>query len=154
MLRQTLSVTVVYGTVLIISFMSVSLFSGCAGLKSKNTFECNKKALQYAYKIKNLNRDLLSCRGIGWLRISDGEKKEKFRIAFAVSMPDKIRLTLMISGLPVETIIANGKKIIFLSHTKKHKLYKIDSPNPSLAGIISIPVKVQDIIALLSGRIP
>ncbi len=131
------------------------LGSGCAGLKNKNPCVFDIKALKSADRIKNINNNIRSFNGIGWLYISGRrQQKEKYRIAFAALVPDKIRLTLMISGLPVETIIADGKKMIFVSHTGKHKIYKINDPDPSLAKIISIPVKIKDIIALLSGRIP
>lgn len=131
------------------------LGSGCAGLKNKKTPVFDIQALKSAHRIKNINNNIRSFRGIGWLYISGrGQQKEKYRTAFVALVPDKIRLTLMISGLPVETIIADGRKIIFISHTGKHKIYKINDPDPSLARIISIPVKIKDIIALLSGRIP
>ncbi len=131
------------------------LGSGCAGLKNEKPCILDIKALKSADRIKNINNNLRSFNGIGWLYISRRkQQKEKYRIAFVALAPDKIRLTLMISGLPVETIIADGEKMIFVSHTGKHKIYKINAPDPSLAKIISIPVKIKDIIALLSGRIP
>ncbi len=142
--------------ILSVPILSAMIFvSGCAVFRSPGPHVYDAEALKSADRIKNTNRGLKSFRGIGWIYISDrAQRQKKFRIAFAALPPDKIRLTLMISGFPVETIIADGKKIIFLSHTKKHKIYTINSPNPSLERIISIPVKVQDVIALLSGRIP
>ncbi len=151
-LFSRLQLTICY----VLFVISVAILgSGCAGLKNKKPPVFDIEALKSAYRIKNINNNIRSFRGIGWLYISGREQqKEKYRIAFAALVPDKIRLTLMISGLPVETIIADGRKIIFVSHTGKHKIYKINDPDPSLARIISIPVKIKDIIALLSGRIP
>ncbi len=136
--------------ILLLSLLS----SGCAGLKNRNYPICNNKALQIADNIKNINIGIHSYRGIGWLNLKNGKRRERFRMAFVALPPNKIRLTLMISGLPIETIIADGKKVIFLSHTNKHSLYEIHSPNPSLVRIISIPVRIRDIISLLAGRIP
>lgn len=133
---------------------SFILFSGCAGLRPNRPNCHDKKALKLAESIEDFNKNINSCTGIGWIRVSRKGRIDKFRAAWAVLNHDKIRLTLMNSGFPVETIIADGRKVIFLSHTHKHSLYKINSPNPSLADILSIPVKVRDIISLLSGQIP
>ena len=140
----------------VLFFIYVAILgSGCAGLRNRKPSVFDIKALKSADRIKNINNNIRSFKGIGWLYISGkNRQRQKFRIAFAAHSPDKIRLTLMISGLPVETSIADGKKIIFLSHTGKQKIYKSNDPDPSLAKIISIPVKVKNIISLLSGRIP
>ena len=59
---------------------------------------------------------------------------------------------LSTAGQPYISIAGDGKKIYFLFHHNK-KFYK-KSFNADLNKIISIPVKITDIITLLSGRIP
>ncbi|MCD6185485.1 MAG: hypothetical protein J7K84_06820 [Deltaproteobacteria bacterium] len=59
---------------------------------------------------------------------------------------------LSTAGQPYISIAGNGKKIYFLFHHSK-KFYK-KSFNADLNKIISIPVKITHIIALLTGRIP
>ncbi len=130
------------------------LLSGCAGLNPGRPDCHTKQAFKLANSVKDLNKNIKSCTGIGWIRISTKKRTDKFRIAWVALNPDKIRLTLLDTGFPVETIIADGEKVIFISHTGKHSLYKINTPNPSLMAILSIPVKVRGIISLLSGRIP
>ncbi|MCD6271833.1 MAG: hypothetical protein J7K30_03050 [Deltaproteobacteria bacterium] len=56
------------------------------------------------------------------------------------------------AGQPDLSIAGNGKKLYFLFHHNR-KFYK-KSFNAGLNKIISIPVKITDIIALLTGRIP
>ena len=130
------------------------LFSGCSSKKNNNPIFYSNKALLFTNKIKNINKDIKTSKGIGWVNFSDKGKKEKFRIAWAISNPDKIRISIIKSGIPIETIIFNGKAIVFFSHTGKHPLYKINSNNPSFKKNLFLPIKIRDIIALLSGQIP
>ena len=74
-------------------------------------------------------------------------------MAWAGSLPDKIRMEILsAAGRPDLSIAGDGKKLYFLFHHNK-KFYK-KSFNTGLNKIISIPIKITDIIALLAGRIP
>ncbi|MCK5347794.1 MAG: hypothetical protein KAJ25_00305, partial [Desulfobacula sp.] len=78
----------------------------------------------------------------------------KFRIAWATIFPNKIRITFLLSGLPVETIIATGEKITFLSHTGEHSKYSYNSKDPDMKDYILVPVKLSEMILVLLGRLP
>ncbi|OQY01270.1 MAG: hypothetical protein B6I26_05285 [Desulfobacteraceae bacterium 4572_130] len=135
-------------------FFLLLLFSGCSSKKNNKPIFSNNKALLFTNKIKNINKNIKTSKGIGWITFSDKGKKEKFRVAWALLNPDKIRMTIMKSGVLIETVIFNGKSILFLSHTGRHPLHKINSNNPFLENILFLPIKIKDIIALLSGQIP
>ncbi len=128
----------------------------CASIDYKNKHDT--KAFNLAKNISSVNKDIATSKGIGWLTIQDPEMEPAmatdFKIAWAAEPPDKIRITLISSGFPVETIVSNGKKITLFSHTGKHPLKTYNIKNPSLEDILAIPVRVEDIILLLSGQIP
>lgn len=74
-------------------------------------------------------------------------------MAWAGLFPDKIRIEILsAAGQPQISIAGNGRKIYFLFHHNR-KIYKKPF-NADLNKVISIPVKITHIIALLTGRIP
>ena len=130
------------------------LISGCAGLMPpKNTIHDQKAAI-LAAQIKSINQNLHTFKGTARVTIVDDSKTQRMTIAWAAMLPDKIRLTILNSGIPVETILADGSRVIFVSHTGKHSLHEINSPNPSLERIVSMPVRIQEIISILAGQVP
>ena len=127
-------------------------FSGCASIDFKNKHDI--KAYNLARQFSNYNKDIKTSKGLGWLKIKETSIETKFKIAWVAEPPCKIRITLLSSGLPVETIVSNGESISLFSHTGKHSLKTYHRKNPSLEDILLIPVKLEDIIHLLSGQIP
>ncbi|MBF0259105.1 MAG: hypothetical protein HQK62_09745 [Desulfamplus sp.] len=141
---------------LIFILIATALFTGCSITQQPsyiNSAETNE-ALKILQQIKNINKEIKTCKGSGWITISDTKQTTKFRMAWAASFPDKIRLTLLSAGHPVETILADGKTVTFISHTGKHNTKKVNSKNPSLKEVVSIPVKMQDILSIFAGRVP
>lgn len=138
----------------LIMILSFLLVFGCSGLKSTQPRISDTEAAALAEHIKNINKEIKTCKGSGWITILSGNKKQRYRVAFALSLPDRIRMTLLSAGIPIETIIADGKAVTFLSHTGEHSPYRIDSKNPSLKKFVLIPLKIKDIIALFAGQIP
>ncbi|MCK5311537.1 MAG: hypothetical protein KAJ62_05480, partial [Desulfobacteraceae bacterium] len=121
-------------------------FSGCASIDYKNKHDI--RAYNLARQISNYNKEIKTSKGIGWLKIKEASMETEFKIAWVAEPPCKIRITLLSSGFPVETIVSNGESITLFSHTGKHSLKTYNIQNPSLEDIISIPVKIEDIIAL------
>jgi hypothetical protein len=126
--------------------------SGCS-LLGKNTTK-DLKAQQMARKVQNINHDILTSRGTGNLSFTRNGKTETYRMAWVAEWPLCLRMTLLSSGIPVETIAADGGSVTFISHTGQHAPYTMNQANPSLGRIISLPVKLGEIIALLTGKIP
>ncbi len=131
----------------------VCLVSGCALLPGRQP-ERETKAEQSAQHVRQMNRDLLTSRGTGNLSLTRDGKTETHRVAWVAQWPCCLRMTLLSSGIPVETIAADGKSLTFVSHVGKHAPHTMNQPNPSLQAILSLPVKLSDIIALLTGKVP
>lgn len=140
---------------LLIGFLLIcgfGFFTGCASIDFKNKHDIN--AYNLAKQISNLNSEIKTAKGLGWLTIKENEIEIVYKIAWISQPPSKIRITLLSNGFPVETIVSNEKSISLFSHTGEHSLKTYSINNPSLEKIISIPVKIEDIILLLSGQLP
>lgn len=139
----------------IVAIFFLMIVSGCSLTNPSyiHSAETNE-ALTVLQQIEKINKDIKTCKGSGWITISKQEESKKFRMAWAASFPGMIRLTLLSAGHPVETVIADGKSVIFVSHTGKHKTKKINSSNPSLKDIVSIPVTIHDILSIFAGQVP
>jgi outer membrane lipoprotein-sorting protein len=75
-------------------------------------------------------------------------------MAWAAVFPDKIRITFLLSGLPVETIVADGKRVTFFSHTGEHARHTFQGKDPDMENYIRVPVRLSEIIRVLLGRLP
>ncbi|MDY0374775.1 MAG: hypothetical protein RBQ72_03470 [Desulfobacterium sp.] len=133
----------------------ISFFlSGCAGLIPQKTVEISAKAASLAREASSINQGLATVKGTAHMILTDNNTRQQFKIAWAALLPDKIRITVLESGFPVETIFADGEKVTFVSHTGRHGRHTINAPNPSLKSMVSLPIRIRDIITLLSGRLP
>jgi len=135
----------------LILMMSVS---GCTRLKPRTDPALDKKARRLANDILTLNQDIKTSRGTGWVKMETRSRKELFKIAWAAKAPNLLRVTLLVSGHPVETIVATGKHVTFISHTGRHKPHTTFSSDPDLEKFIHVPVKLSGLIAILLGHIP
>lgn len=137
------------GCLIIIFFLP-----GCSLLSLQTDPGVNRGAFEAASRIRQMNQDINSCKGSAWLHTGSPSQKQTFRLAYAAKPPDRIRLTLLSSGHPVETVLADGRSVTFISHTGEHQTTTYDSNDISLNDIFSIPIRISDIIRLLSGQIP
>ncbi len=161
MLKSKSKVQIVYFFLLAAFFLI--FFQSCSSINYQNRHDTQAYIL--AKKISDFNKKITSSKGIGWLKIKKTKNNiitpennqnmaRSFRIAWAAQYPDKIRITFLSSGFPVETMISNGQSIKLFSHTGNHSIKTYNIKNPSLKDIFFIPVRVNDIITLLTGQIP
>lgn len=117
-------------------------------------YTADPQCLDIINAIKTSNAELKTFKGIGSVKLSNNDQNSSFRLAWAGEPPYNLRLIVLMSGKTIETFAANGKRIFLKSHTGAHQFIKKTSKNASLEKLISIPVKTNDIISLLSGKIP
>lgn len=130
------------------------LLTGCTPPKPATDPSLDAKALEKARGIEAWNRDIITTKGIGRLVLETNRSREQFRIAWAAQGPDRLRLTLLSSGHPVETIAASGEWVTMISHTGRHKPHNTPSTDPDLNPYIGMPVRLSDLVSLLLGRYP
>jgi outer membrane lipoprotein-sorting protein len=136
-------------------FLALGLsLSSCMPLRPETDPLMDQKALALANGARSYNRDTVASRGKGWAKLETPTKTERYRIAWAAVSPNKARITFLLSGNPVETIISTGKDVHFVSHTGKHGLYTRNSEDPDMGDYLEVPVKMSEIISILLGRFP
>lgn len=134
---------------------ALTLFtSGCMPLRPVTDPQMDKKAFFMSNEARSLNRDITASKGKGWATLEVPGKKDRYRTAWAVVHPDKIRITFLLSGNPVETVVSTGEKISFFSHTGKHDLYISDADDPDMEDYLDVPVKMSELISILLGHLP
>lgn len=127
---------------------------GCAPLKPETDPTLDAKARDLANQVQAFNSAIETSKGTGWVRLTTANQKEKFKIAWAAGTPNRLRLTALVSGHPMETIAASGEWVSFISHTGKHKPHSAVSVDPDLATYIQVPVRLSEMVTILLGRIP
>ena len=134
--------------------LAAVVYSGCASVKPQQTFQSDKEALETADRVRDFNRDIKASKGRGFLTVAEKNRRVRYRIAWAAKSPDQARITFISSGIPVETFLFNQNRITLYSHTGRHPLKTYNTDNPSLDRILSVPVRISDIISVLTGKIP
>jgi hypothetical protein len=140
-------------------------FWSCAGLPYKKIFNnilghdkpsvITPEAYSLILALNEKNREIKTFKGTGRMSLSknNGEVISS-DIAWVAENNDKIYIAVRgLLGQPIAGIATDGKYVYFASYTEK-KFYKKRSDNADLKSFISIPIKIKDIILLLSGRAP
>jgi len=144
---------------------SVLSVSACAGLPDKisaNIFGSAQTPGSYEPEaerllsvIKDKNSNIKTFKGTGRVTYS-GKNKALIsaNIAWVAEDTDKFSMALRdILGRPVANLASDGEWFYFVSHAD-NTFYKDRSDNAGLENFISVPVRIKDVIMLLSGRVP
>ncbi len=105
--------------------------------------------------LRQRNEKLATFKGTGKITIYEKKKKGVItRVAWIGAVPERLRILVRnITGQPLINFAFDGKWLyLFLHHQEKY--YKKQSKNLNLERFISIPVKIIDMVTVLSGRIP
>jgi len=128
--------------------------SGCTVKKPETDPAQDKKARALVLSVLEYNAAIATSKGTGRLVANIGGRPEVYKIAWAAKAPDRLRLTLLLSGHPVETIAASGKRVTFISHTGNHTPHSTLSADPDLESYIGVPLRLSQMVSMLLGRIP
>lgn len=149
--------------VFLLLFIALSFLS-CAGLSDKvfNVFfEQGKppvitpEAYRLFLVLNEKNRKIKTFKGTGRMSLSrkNGELISA-DIAWVAENNNKIYLAVRgVLGQPIAGLATDGEYVYFASYAEK-VFHKKRSDNADLERLISIPIKIKDIILLLSGRAP
>ncbi|HCY85107.1 MAG TPA: hypothetical protein DHV36_08235 [Desulfobacteraceae bacterium] len=134
--------------------MLAAFLCGCAGLSPATDPAAEKKATAMVEAVRAFNRDISTGKGTGWLTLETLGQRQRFKIAWAAGTPNRLRLTMILSGLLFETIAASGEQVTFVSHTGRHDLHTTVSADPDLDTYIDVPIRLSELIAVLLGQVP
>ncbi len=140
----------------VVSLLIPFFFSGCS-LFTKEPLkrtDAVKKADNLLSELKNRNDRLQTFKGIGKIKLIDGENQSSARMAWMGMTPRYLRIEIMgTPGHRTASISTDGRWVYLLTYND-HRFYKRRLTDASLEKIISIPVKLNDIYNFLSGRVP
>lgn len=131
----------------------VFLISGCATTKER-PLPSDPKIQAILLDMEKQNSSLKTFNGQGSITITELSKTKSYRLAWAAAIPDRIRLIVLFSGQPIETVAADGEHLYLKSHTGSHVPITRRRKNPSLEPFIGLPLTTNQITLYLSGKVP
>ena len=143
------------------AFVIACLLSSCAAFKparelTVTPIERTAQVRKLLSSLQTQNEGLLNFKGIGNVTIrQNGLTQFDQRVAWIGEKPVKFSIAVLISGYPAVKLAADGRWLYYLEvQGQETRFKKMATSDPDLKRLISIPVSISDVIALLSGRIP
>lgn len=141
-------------TLFFLSLVCAVCLAGCAMPWFRTGPGPDRDAWQAAARLQAWNQNITSSKGTGKVRLETATGVQTYQIAWAARTPGRVRMTFTVSGHPVETVVADGSRVTFISHTGRHKPHTPVSDNPDLEPYTRVPLRLSDLITLLLGQIP
>lgn len=104
--------------------------------------------------IESAQASAIRVNGLGGLTLIDGPRQTRFRLGWAAEHPDHLRLVVLFSGRPIETLVYDGHTLSLVSHTGDHDPIITRRRNPNLEKLTTLPLTTDRIIAYLTGQVP
>ena len=142
-----------------ILFIFTFFFSACTILSPRVSqrpeVPLSLEAEKILSTLGNQNLELKTFKGIGRITFWKNKKKDvSGRIAWVASAPDKIRIVLSsVTGHPMISVASDGQWLYLNSHASGD-FYKKPATASSMRRLLTVPVKTEDMIDILAGRVP
>jgi outer membrane lipoprotein-sorting protein len=139
--------------IIFVTFLSVLSFCACAS-RPKLPTQPTPDVRRVLSAVEAQGDDLRSFRGAGTLKAARGSGVKSLRAIWIGSKPQNLRLeTLGPWGQPYLTLVVHGPTFALYSHQEdRHVTGKATKRN--LSRFASVPMRPEDLFALLSGRPP
>jgi outer membrane biogenesis lipoprotein LolB len=126
------------------------VFIGCASLIPPPVEDMQARALVNRLTANNSRLD--NFKGMMNARMKSAGQTLSGRVAWIANTPDRLRLEwLNPMGQPLTSLSGNGKKLIIVSHADQ-KRYRLRQTSTVLEQLIEVPMGIEDLVTLLSGR--
>lgn len=141
--------------VLVILVLSVA---GCSSLRPRVEGPASEgtspEAAALSSRLQDRNPRLNSFKGTGRLRLQNADGIQRVRVMWAGYKDEKMRLEIMgPAGRPAVSFAYDGQRIYLVAHAES-RYYSKRNAQASLEKLISLPIRVQDALNFLAGRIP
>jgi len=143
-----------FGIITVLLFTVILTGPGCALLGPQFGKQTDPHAEDIINRVQARNAQITTSKGTGELTLTQGFRTETYKIAWAAQSPNRLRMTLLMFGHPVETIASTGQWVTFVSHTGAHKPHSAVSADPGLDPYINIPLRLSELVSLLLGKVP
>ncbi len=106
--------------------------------------------------LQNANADLVSCKGLGKVRLTiDGVRRTFDRAAWAVAEPGRMRFDARTPfGLPVLSLACNESLLTAVAHGEGRYYRKSIAEDHRLGMILPVDIACRDLSRLMIGRPP
>lgn len=148
----------------LVTVFSLFLFSACSYFPSMTADQPLKieeglapeQIRSLLTAIDNRNKTLKKFKGIGKLTLWEkGRKRVDERAAWVCSEPVSIRLAILAAGNPILRVAGNGEYLYVQGYRDNQVTFdRIRTSDPSLKSALSVPLKISEVIRILSGRLP
>ena len=129
---------------------------GCAGLPSSERtgpLLDSQASAAWRERLDSINKDLRTQKSVGRLEIDGSRGRFTARAAWATRLPDRLRLDVMGGLLPAASLSCDGQRI-YLRQNDTGRIQSRSATNPSLEGLLGLPVSLQDVLQVMAGRMP
>jgi outer membrane biogenesis lipoprotein LolB len=128
----------------------LGLLNGCARLIAPPEDQPEARSTIEALSMRNAG--LAQFKGLMQLSLQANNRTLSGRAAWAAKSPDHLRVEwLSMMGQPVASLAGDGQTITFRSYADS-KIHRLKQSPTALDQLINIPIGVEDLITLLSGR--
>jgi len=118
------------------------------------TADRTNEAAQLLKTVLETNTQIRTIKGIGFVKLRQDNQLNSFRAAWIGSRPQKFRLEILAAiGQPVLSFASDGKRHYLLSYSD-NRLYRRKASGNGLKRLIPIAITPEEILDLLSGRLP
>jgi outer membrane lipoprotein-sorting protein len=141
---------------LLIGLCLVVFLSGCAGWATRQRPVLSFRAERALAVLAAQEASAPSAsKGLGKIILQTATRKQSLRLAWLVKLPDKIRVEVLApTGQSLLTFATDGTYVYFLPHGPEAQLTKKHARNIYLEHLTGLPVRIEDLLSLLSGRFP
>ncbi len=132
---------------------TILLFSACGRFQTA-TPTITPEAMAQIDRLLMMNQGLVDLKGLGRMKLELAAQKQSARMAWAGSMPDKLRMDFM--GAPGVTLasLASDGQWVYLRLDQENRFYKNESGRKLFRGIVDIPISVREALQILGGKVP
>ena len=132
----------------------LSILTGCGGIQPIPEIEMSAEAGRLFSRLTLMNAEVTSIKGIGKLYLRSGPAPGSFRFAWAAVPPDRVRIEIMDpTGRPAGTLARDGTWT-YLRNLQDGRLFRRRFLDRQIRKWLGVPVETDDLIALVSGRVP
>jgi hypothetical protein len=112
------------------------------------------KAFSTISALQNKNNALMTFKGLGKINMTNRGKSLNARAAWVGSYPNQLRFEIIgIGGHPLISFSFDNDQQFFISHTDR-TYYHRNKAAEDLEDLIAVSINLNDIMKLLTGRIP
>lgn len=130
--------------------LAPACIQGCAWLVAPPTDDMQARATIDRLMVQNAR--LTQFKGLFKAQVEAGGQSISGRVALAAIVPDQLRMEwLGPLGQPLTAMAGNGKTLTILSYAD-HKYHTLKQTPTVLEKLIHIPIGLEDLLTLLSGR--